>query len=164
MEVKETRKVESQCIRVEDGRLLRDKDFITQRWTRLFHSLLNAKKAEKLYSNITSKLPRQTMEANLGVEPMEGDIALALQAMTNSKAVGTEGLSAELLKLGLNQDRSILRELHRLITRPPGAKGKSHSGGKMPSPWQSTRRKTKPNEETTAGFLSYLTQAKCFSR
>ena len=42
MEAEETRKVESQYIRDEDGRLLRDKDLITQRWARLFHFLLNA--------------------------------------------------------------------------------------------------------------------------
>ena len=54
-EVEETRKVESQCIRDEDGRLLRDKDLIAQRWVRFFHSLLNAK-AEKLDPDITSKL------------------------------------------------------------------------------------------------------------
>jgi len=36
--------------------------------------------------------------------------------MANSKAVGTDGLPAELLKLGLNYNQSIHRELHRLIT------------------------------------------------
>ena len=77
MEVEETRKVESQCIRDEDGRLLRDKDLITQRWARFFHSLLNAK-AETLDPGITSKLQQQTFESNLGMEPTEGEIALAL--------------------------------------------------------------------------------------
>ena len=56
MEVEDTRKVEFQCIRDEDGRLLRDKDLITQKWARLFHSLLNGK-AEKLDPDITSKFP-----------------------------------------------------------------------------------------------------------
>ena len=101
MEVEETRKVDSQCIRDEDGRLLRDKDLIAQRWARFFHSLLNAK-AEKLDPNITSKLPQHTFEDNLGIEPTDGEIALALQAMENSKAVRTSGRPAELLKLRLN--------------------------------------------------------------
>ena len=69
--------MESRCIRDEDGRILRDKDLITQRWVRFFHSPLNAK-AEKLDPDINSKLPQQTMEANLGVEPTEGEIAVAL--------------------------------------------------------------------------------------
>ena len=34
--------------------------------------------------------------------------------MTNAKAVGPDGLPAELLKLGLQQDRTTLVELHRL--------------------------------------------------
>ena len=34
--------------------------------------------------------------------------------MANAKAVGSDGLPAELLKLGLQQDRAILLELHRL--------------------------------------------------
>ena len=55
MEMKETRKVESQCIRDEDGRLLRDKDLITKRWARFFPSQLNTK-AEKLDPDTTSKL------------------------------------------------------------------------------------------------------------
>ena len=37
-----------------------------------------------------------------------------MKAMANAKAVGLNGLPAELLKLGLQQDRTILRELHRL--------------------------------------------------
>ena len=77
MEVEETRKVESQCIRDEDRRLLYDKDLITQRWARFFHSLLNAK-AEKLDPDITAKLPQQIPDAQLGAEPTEGEIALVL--------------------------------------------------------------------------------------
>ena len=56
MEVEETGKVESQCIRDEDGRLLWDKDLITQKWARFFHSLLNAK-AEKLDVDINLQAP-----------------------------------------------------------------------------------------------------------
>ena len=37
-----------------------------------------------------------------------------MKAMANAKAVGSYGLPAEPLKLGLQQDRTILRELHRL--------------------------------------------------
>ena len=39
-----------------------------------------------------------------------------MKAMANAKAVGPDGLPAELLKLGLQQDWTILRELHRLTT------------------------------------------------
>ena len=39
-----------------------------------------------------------------------------MKAVANAKAVGPDGLRAELLKLGLQQDRITLFELHRLIT------------------------------------------------
>ena len=39
-----------------------------------------------------------------------------MKAMANEKAVGPDGLPAELLKLGLQQDRTILLEFHRLTT------------------------------------------------
>ena len=39
-----------------------------------------------------------------------------MKAMTNAKAVGPDGLPAELLKLGLQQDQTIQLKLHRLTT------------------------------------------------
>ena len=39
-----------------------------------------------------------------------------MKAMANAKAVGPYGFRAELLKLGFQQDRTILLELHRLTT------------------------------------------------
>ena len=39
----EDKKVELQCIRDEEGGLLRDKGRIRERWVRFFHLLLNAK-------------------------------------------------------------------------------------------------------------------------
>ena len=54
-----------------------------------------------------------------------------MKAMANAKAVGPDGLPAELPKLGLQQDQTILRELHRLtilIWRQ----------GKVPQQWRYT--------------------------
>ena len=39
-----------------------------------------------------------------------------MKAMANAKAVKPDGLPAELLELGLQQDRTILLEPHRLTT------------------------------------------------
>ena len=39
-----------------------------------------------------------------------------MKSMASAKEVGPDGLPAELLKLGLQQDRTILLELHRLTT------------------------------------------------
>ena len=43
VQLEETKKVESQCVRDEGGRLLRDKGRIRERWVRFFRSLLKSK-------------------------------------------------------------------------------------------------------------------------
>ena len=55
-QVEEVRKVNSQCIRDEQGELLRDADLIRERWARHFRSLLNAK-SETLDPTVISKIP-----------------------------------------------------------------------------------------------------------
>ena len=52
-----------------------------------------------------------------------------MKAMANEKAVGPDGLPAELLKLGLQQDRTILLEFHRLTTL-------TWREGKNPQQWK----------------------------
>ena len=114
MQLEETKKVGLQCVRDEEGRLLRDKGRIRERWVRFFHSLLNSK-PDMLDADIPKRLPQHPVASALGIEPTEEEIATAMKAMANAKAVGPDGLPAELLKLGLQQeDRTILRELHRL--------------------------------------------------
>ena len=113
VQLEETKKVESQCVCDEEGTLLGDKGRIRERWVRLFRSLLNSK-SDMLDANIPTRLPQHPVPSALGIESTEEEIATAMKAMANAKAVGPDGLPAELLKLGLQQDRTILRELHRL--------------------------------------------------
>ena len=116
VQLEETKKVESQCIRDDGGRLLRDKGRIHERWVRFFRSLLNAK-SDMLDPDIPKRLPQHAVASALGIEPTEEEITTAMKAMANAKAVGPDGLPAELLKLELQQeDRTILLELHRLTT------------------------------------------------
>ena len=65
---------------------------------------------------IPKRLPKHSVASVLGVEPTEEEIATAIKAMENEKTVRPDGLPAVLLKLGLQQDRTILLELHRLST------------------------------------------------
>ena len=113
VQLEETKKVEPQCVRNEERRLLRDKRRIRERWMRFFRSLLNSK-SDMLYPDIPKRLPQHPVASSFGVEPTEEEIATAMKAMTNAKAVGPDGLPAELLKLGLQPDQTILLELHRL--------------------------------------------------
>ena len=100
MQLEKTRKVESQCVRVEGGRLLRDRGRIRERWVRFFRSLLNSK-SDMLDPDIPKRLPQQPVASALGIGPTEKEIVTAMKAMANAKAVGLDGLPAELLKLGL---------------------------------------------------------------
>ena len=114
VQLEETKKVESQCIRDEGGRLLRDKGRIRERWVQFFRSLLNSK-SDMLDPDIPKRLPQHPVASALGIEPTEL-IATAMKATANAKAVGPDGLPAELLKLGLQQDQIILLELRQLTT------------------------------------------------
>ena len=82
---------------------------------RFFRSLLNAK-SDTLRPGIPKRLPQQLLASALGIERMKEQIAIAMKAIGNAKAVGPNGLPVKLLKLRLRQDRTILLELHRLIT------------------------------------------------
>ena len=84
MQLEETKKIESQCVRDEGGRLLRDKGHIRERWVRFFRSLLNSK-FDMLDPDIPKRLPQQLVESALGIEPTEEEIATAMKAMANEK-------------------------------------------------------------------------------
>ena len=128
VQLEETKKVESQRIRDEGGRLVRDKGHIRERWVRFFRSLLNAK-SDMLNPDIPKRLPKHPVASALGIEPTEEEIATAMKAMANAKAVGPDDLHAELLKLRLQQDRTILLELYQLTTL-------IWREGKVPQQWK----------------------------
>ena len=113
VQLEETKKVESHCVRDEEGRLLREEGRIRERWVRFFRSLLKSK-SDMLDPDVSKRLPQHPVASALGIEPTEEEIATAMKAMANAKAVGPDGLPAELLKLGLQQGQTILLELHRL--------------------------------------------------
>ena len=73
---------------------------------RFFRSLLNSK-SDMLDADIPKRLSRHPVASALGIEPTEENTAAAMK-------VGQDGLPAEMLKLGFQQNRTILRDLHRL--------------------------------------------------
>ena len=111
-----TKKVESQCVHDERRRLLRDKGYTRERWVHFFRSLLNSKSDMLLDPDILKRLPQQPVASALGIEPTEEEIVTTMKAMENAKVMGPDGLPPKLLKLGLQQDRTILLELHRFTT------------------------------------------------
>ena len=95
---------------------------------RFFRSLLNSK-SDMLDPDIPKRLPQHPVASALGIEPTEEEIATAMKAMANAKAVGPDTVPAELLKLGLQQDWTILLELHRLTIL-------TWRQGKVPQQWK----------------------------
>ena len=160
MQLEETKKVESQCVRDEGERLLRDKGRILERWVRFFRSLLNST-SDMLDSDIPKRLPQQPVASALGIEPTKEEIATAIKAMANEKAMGPDGLPAELLKLGLQQDRTILLEFPRLTTL-------IWREGKVPQQWKDAvitvlhKRATRRSAETTGASRSCHTRVRFY--
>ena len=132
LNIDDTRKVGSQYryIRDKEGRMLRNPGLVLGRWASFFGTLLNAKSG-RLRLDIIEGLPQWPVTHALGVELTENELIGALRSMANAKAVGSDELPIELLKLGINHDLTVLREFHRLIKLMP-TNGKYRSGGEMP--------------------------------
>ena len=128
VKLEEKKKVESQCVRDEEGKLLRDKGRIREGLVQFFR-LLPSAKSDMLDPDIPKRLPRYPVASALGIELTEKEIATTIKAMTNARAVGPDGVPAELLKFGLQQDRTILLELHPLHTL-------IWREGKVPQQWK----------------------------
>ena len=116
LNIEDTRKVNSQYIRDEEGIMLRDPGLVLGRWARFFGTLLNSK-SDKLRLDIIEELPQWPITHALGVEPTENELIGALRSTASAKAVGPDELPVGLLKLGINHDPTVLREFHRVIKR-----------------------------------------------
>ena len=68
LNIEDTRKVNSQYIRDEEGIMLRDPELVRGRWARFFGTLLNSK-FDKLKLDIIEELPQWPITLALGVEP-----------------------------------------------------------------------------------------------
>ena len=76
---------------------------------------MNAK-PDMLDPDIPNRLQQHPVTSALGIKPTEEEITTAIKAMVNAKAVGPDGLPAELMEPDFQHDRTILLELHRLTT------------------------------------------------
>ena len=110
--IEDTRKVNSQYIRDEEGIMLRDPGLVLGRWARFFGTLLNSK-SDKLRLDVVEELPQWPIPHALGVEPTENELIGALRSMENAKAVGPDERPVELLKLGMNHDPTVLYVWHQ---------------------------------------------------
>ena len=70
LNIDDTRKVNSQHIRDEEGIMLRDPGIVLGRWARFFGTLLNSK-SDKLRLDVIEELSQWPITHALGVEPTE---------------------------------------------------------------------------------------------
>ena len=132
VQLEKTKKVESQCVRDEGGRLLRDKGRFRERWVRFFRSLLGFK-SDLLDPDISKRLPQQPVGSALGIELTQEEIATAMKAMAKRESSGAGRASRGTAETRTSQqDRTILKSS---TDSPPTfrARGKSHSSGKTRS-------------------------------
>ena len=88
----------SQYIKDEEGQLLRDNALIRERWVRWFHKLLDTKSPTLDPSNV-NELQQWPPRSSLDDVPSRHAVEEAIRALANRKAVGPDGLSAELSKV-----------------------------------------------------------------
>ena len=118
----------SAYVKGENGVLLRDVEFIRERWVRWFHTLLNAK-SPRLDPNIAEGLDQWPENMPQGAQPTMQEMTDAICSFANGKAVGPDGVSFELFKIALNGDPALRRRLLDIVVRIWG-------GGKVPQQWK----------------------------
>ena len=153
VQLEETKKVESQCIRDEGGRLLRDKGRIRERWVRFFRSLLNST-SDMLDPDIPKKLPQQPLASALGIEPTEEEIATAMKAMAGRAFRGTA------------ETRTPTRSDHPARVPPTHhphlARGESPTAVERRGRYSTPQKVTRRIAETTAASRSCHTRVRLF--
>ena len=112
MDVEVKRTFNSQYSKEEDGRLLRDNALNRERWVRWFHKLLNTK-PPTLDPSIVDELKQWPPCRPLDDVPSRYEVEEAIRALANRKAVGPDGLPAELLKVLADGELNTRGKFHR---------------------------------------------------
>ena len=129
MDVEEKRTFNLQYIKDEEGQLLRDTALIRERWVRWFHKLLNTK-SPTLDSRIVDELRQWPPCRPLDDVPSRYEVEEAIRALANRKAVGPDGLPAELLKVLADEGEfNPLGKFHDIIVAV-------WRGGGVPQQWK----------------------------
>ena len=115
MDVEGKRTFNSQYIKDEEGRLLRDNALIRERWVKWFHKLLNTK-SPTLDRSIVDELKQWPPCRSLDDSPSRYEVEEAIRALAKRKAVGPDGLPAELLKVLADEgELNALGKFHDII-------------------------------------------------
>ena len=110
--------------------------------------------------DISKRLPQQPVASALGTEPTEVEVATAIRAMTNSQAVGSDGLPVNCS----NSDFNRIGPCCWSSTDSPSSSGVTDRSNSSEKTWSlpySTRRATRRSAETTAASRSRPTRVRC---
>ena len=134
----------SQYIKEEEGRLLRDNALIRERWVRWFRKLLNTK-SPTLDPSIVDELQQWPPCRPLDDVPSRYEVEEAIRALANRKTVGPDGLPAELLKV-FEGELDTLGNCHDIIVAV-------WRGGGVPQQWKDATIKVlhKKKDRTECG-------------
>ena len=146
MDVEVKRTFNSQDIRDEEGRLLRDIGLIQERWVRWFHELLNTK-SSTLGPTIVDEFKVWPSCSPLDVVPSRYEVEDAIVATENRKAVGPDGFPAKLLKVLAGEgDSDTSRSFYEIIFAV-------RRGGVEPQQWKGATIKVlhKKEDRTECG-------------
>ena len=145
MDVEEKRTSNSQYIKDEERRLLRDNALIRERWVRWFHKLLNTK-SQTLDPSIVDELKQWPPCRPLDDVPSRYEAEEAIRALANRKAVGADGLPAELLTVLADEGENTLGKFHDIVVAV-------WRGGGVPQRWKDATIKVlyKKKDRTECG-------------
>ena len=119
----------SRYIKDEEGRLLRDNALIRERWMRWFRKLLNTK-SPTLDPGIVDELKQWPPCGPLNDIPSRHEVEEGIRALANRKAVGPNGLPAELQKVLADEgELDTLGKFHDIIVAV-------WRGGGVPQQWK----------------------------
>ena len=121
----------SQSIRDEEGRMLRDNALIREHWMRWFHKLLDIK-SPTLDPSIVDELKQWLQCRPPDDAPSGYEVEDAIRAVANRKAVGADNLPTEFLKglAGEGESDTQVPRYHRRC-----------AGGGVPQQWKDATAK-----------------------
>ena len=129
MDAEGKRTFDSQYIKHEEGRLLRDNAFIRERCVRWFHKQLNTK-SPTLDPSVVDELKQWPPCRPLDDVPSRYEEGDAIRALANRKAVGPDGLPAEPLKVLADEgEADTFGKFHGIIVAV-------WRGGGVPQQWK----------------------------
>ena len=142
MYVEGKRTFNSQYIKDEEGRLLRDNAFIREQWVRWFHKLLNTESP----THDPSIVDERPLCRPLTDVPPRYEVEEAIRALANRKALRPDGLSVELLKVLADKEKNTPGKFHDIIVAV-------WRGGGVPQQWKDATIKVlhKKRDRTECG-------------